>query len=123
MFKMFKRKKIKFILLPIFLFSIFLPDFVNAASLLDGITGGNLTKDSILRLISNVRVIILGIAAALAVLFILIGGIMYITSAGNKDQADQGKKYLTYAVGGLILIIFAEVIIRIFATILGGSYK
>ncbi len=48
-----------------------------------------------------------------AVLFIVLGGFQYMTSAGNQEQADKGKKTLMYAVIGLIIIILATTIVNI----------
>jgi hypothetical protein len=41
------------------------------------------------------------------VIFIIVGGIRYITSAGNPKAIEGAKKTLIYAVGGLILSISA----------------
>ena len=56
---------------------------------------------------------VLGFAAAIAVLFIIIGGILYITSAGNKDRAESAKKTLLYAIIGLIVIVLSYVIVAV----------
>jgi hypothetical protein len=49
----------------------------------------------------------------LAVLFIVIGGFRYITSGGNDAQAASGKKTMTWAVIGLIMVLVAYTIIRV----------
>lgn len=68
--------------------------------------------------------IMLLLAGSIAVIFIMIGGFRYLTSAGNEEQSEQGKKTLTTAVIGLVAIILAGVIVRIVATTLGtGSSK
>lgn len=55
---------------------------------------------------------ILLFAGAVAVLFIIWGGFLYVTSAGNKDRIEQAKKTLTYAIVGLIVIILARFIVN-----------
>lgn len=52
------------------------------------------------------------IGAVLAVIFIIIGGYFYLTSAGNDDQAKRGRRTLTYAVIGLVIIVLSWVIVQ-----------
>ncbi len=55
---------------------------------------------------------LLGIAGILALIMIVIGGIVYLTSAGDPERADRGKKTFTYSVIGIIIALSAMVIIR-----------
>lgn len=55
--------------------------------------------------------ILLGVAALVAVLFLVIGGFRYITSAGNDEQAKAGRKTIINALIGLVVIILAYVIV------------
>lgn len=55
----------------------------------------------------------LGFAGVIAVVFIIVGGYMYLTSAGNDEAAEKGRKVLTNAIIGLIIIILSATIIRI----------
>ncbi len=67
--------------------------------------------------------ILLGLAATVAILYIVIGGYQYITSAGNEEQAGKGRKTVTNAVIGLAIIILSFVIVRVVNNALsnGGS--
>jgi len=56
---------------------------------------------------------ILMLVGGIAVLFLIWGGLQYVTSAGNKDKAEIAKKTITYAVIGLIVIVLAEVIVSL----------
>ncbi len=49
---------------------------------------------------------------ALAALFIVIGGVQYITSGGNQEKADIAKKTITYAIIGLAAAVASLVIIK-----------
>jgi hypothetical protein len=60
---------------------------------------------------------IVGIAGALAVLFIIYGGVLFITSAGNTKRVETAKKTLTYAIIG-IAVILAKVVLQL----LTGSF-
>lgn len=51
-------------------------------------------------------------SGALAVLYIVIAGFKYITSAGNEENMEKAKKQITYAVIGLILIGIAEFAVK-----------
>ena len=50
---------------------------------------------------------IYGLAGALAVIFIIIGGIRYILAAGNSAQLTQAKNTILYSIVGLIIVILA----------------
>lgn len=50
-------------------------------------------------------------AGAFAVIAVIYAGFMYITSAGNSDQAEKAKKNLTWAIIGVILVAFSSFIV------------
>ena len=56
---------------------------------------------------------ILGFVSMIAVLFVIWGGVQYLTSAGDDNKAESGKKTLTYAFIGLIIAALAYAIIEI----------
>jgi len=56
---------------------------------------------------------VLLLVGGLAVLFVIYGGVLYITSAGNKERVEQAKQTLTYAVIGLIVIVLSKVIVNL----------
>ena len=64
-------------------------------------------------LIANVIYTLLMIAGAVAILFIIMGGFWYITSAGNEEQAEKGKNTLMNAIIGVVVIILSYVIINV----------
>lgn len=47
---------------------------------------------------------LLSLAAVLALAAVVVGGLFYIISFGNEDRAKLGKKAITYAIIGLLLI-------------------
>ena len=61
------------------------------------------------------------LASAVAVIFLIIGGIRFITSGGDQIKAGQAKKTITFAIIGLAIIIFSFVIIKVVATLTGVS--
>jgi len=60
---------------------------------------------------------IVGVALELAgiVLFIMliIGGVNYITSGGNPQQAEAAKKTITYAIFGIVLLAMSFLILKL----------
>jgi hypothetical protein len=68
-------------------------------------------KDQITILVKNIATIALQLVSTVALLFLIIGGIQYITSAGNPDNTARAKQTLLYAVIGLILVISSYAII------------
>lgn len=68
---------------------------------------------SIKSIIINTITYILEFAAAIAVLFVIYGGIVYMTSSGDEKKTENAKKILSGAVIGLLIIIFALVIINL----------
>ena len=57
--------------------------------------------------------IILAIAGAISVLFIIIGGFQYILSGANEDLAKRGKTTLKNAIIGLIIIVLSYTVISV----------
>lgn len=76
----------------------------------------NLTSPGqiILRLI-NIGLMLVGI---LAVIFIIIGGFLMVSSAGNENRLRQGKQTLIWAITGLILSLLSFSIVAIVQSII-----
>lgn len=73
--------------------------------------GGNISQDTnIIQTVFRVINFVLAVAGGFAVLFIIIGGFRYITSAGNDNQVESAKNILTYSVIGLVVVLLAFVI-------------
>lgn len=70
-------------------------------------------------LIGNVVAFLTLTVAALALVFLLVGGIMYVTSAGDKMKVDQAKNVLTAAVTGFVIALTAYIIMKVVCNIIG----
>lgn len=57
--------------------------------------------------IGNVVRILIAAAGALAVIFIIVGGIFYVISAGDPARLKRAKDILTQAITGLVVISLA----------------
>jgi hypothetical protein len=62
-------------------------------------------------LISKVTRVIALLAGIGAVIIIIIGGFMYITSGGDSGKVSRAKDTLIYAVVGLIVIVMSQTVI------------
>ena len=56
---------------------------------------------------------ILGFVGMIAVLMLIWGGVVYLTSAGDESKAENGKKTLTYAIIGIVIAGLAYAIVNV----------
>lgn len=63
--------------------------------------------------------VILGIAGITFFILLLSSGFKFITSGGDPKALEGAKKTLTYAIGGLILIIASYLILLLIKEITG----
>ena len=80
------------------------------------------TADSGLGFISkriiNVFSIVVGIVS---VIMIIVGGFRYIISGGDSSSVQGAKNTILYAIVGLVIVLFAQVIIRFVLTNLASG--
>lgn len=67
--------------------------------------------------ITNLLKSVLNYMALFAVIFIVIAGIRLIVSQGEDEAKEKAKKTIIYVVVGLIVILFARVIVEFVANI------
>ena len=60
----------------------------------------------------------MALVGTVTIVFLMIGGFFYVTSAGNEEQAEKGRKILINSIIGLVVIILATAIVRIISTLL-----
>ena len=108
---------------------LFVPSAVGAVDALSGVCANNIksaacdvcanNKDSVAcknttqpaDLAKIVIDTLLFIVGAIAVVMIIIGGIIYATSAGDSGKVTQGKNTVLYAVIGLVVALLAFAIV------------
>lgn len=76
---------------------------------------GQSTFGDTIVLILDVALMVVG---SLAVLFLMWGGLRYLTARGNEEAAESAKKTMTNAIVGLIVVVLAFTMIRIITNIL-----
>lgn len=89
---------------------------------LPGSIGGSRSLTGPFGLIYNAIFLLLTIAGSAAVLFIIVGGFWYITSAGNEEQAEKGKSTLLNAIIGIVVIVLSYVIINVVSSFVATGY-
>lgn len=67
-------------------------------------------------LIANIINILSLIIGIIAVIMIIVGGLKYILSAGDASNVTGAKNTILYAVVGLVIVAFAQVIVRFVLT-------
>ena len=70
-------------------------------------------------LLKNVLIMMFAFAAILAFVFIIIGGIQWITAGGDKVAAQSARDRITAAVVGLVIVVAAFALTLIITTVLG----
>lgn len=63
---------------------------------------------------------IMGILAAVATLFLVIGGLRYMTAAGDPAAVEQAKGSFKAALTGYALAVLAPVVLQVLQGILGA---
>lgn len=75
---------------------------------------------SLPEVIDSLKLWIMGIIAAVATLFLVIGGLRYITAGGDPAQVEQAKGNIKSALLGYALAVLAPVILQVLQGIIGG---
>src|SRR4030043_431574 len=79
------------------------------------------TLCDIFKLAQNIINFILAAIFVIAPIFVIAGGIMMLTSAGEPDKVSRGKKAITSAIIGLIIALLSWVIINVVLNELANS--
>lgn len=84
------------------------------------LNGVNCSSTSFNGFIKTIINWLLGIAFGVAVLFLIIGGFWYITSAGNEETAEKGKNTAFNAIIGIVIIILSYVIVNVVSNLVAN---
>ena len=81
---------------------------LNAAVNGSGLSNQSVSVDSVAKNVVNALLYIIGI---LAVIMIIVGGVMYTTSAGDQAKVTKAKNIIIYGLVGLVIAILAYAIV------------
>ncbi len=79
-----------------------------------GCNGDSIKLNSLsdaLQIVWNASRILIAVAGALAVIFILVGAIYFIISAGDAGRVKKARDIITNAVAGLLIIIASYAVV------------
>ncbi len=81
-----------------------------------GVAGGDCTSgvagSTISNLLKKVINIISAVVGVIAVIMIVVGGFKYITSGGESSNVSGAKNTIIYAIIGLVIVAFAQIIVH-----------
>lgn len=81
-----------------------------------------LKANSVPELARNVIQGLLGVAGAIALFYLVWGGITWMTSQGNTDRIKKGKDTIVWAIFGLAAIFFSYVVLDfLFCSLVQGA--
>ncbi|MBT4516338.1 MAG: hypothetical protein HOC78_00380 [Candidatus Komeilibacteria bacterium] len=64
---------------------------------------------------------LLGITGAIALLMMVWGGMLWMTSGGSAERLKKGKDTVLWTILGLVIIFMSYIIINFLFTIIGGN--
>lgn len=90
---------------------LFIMPLIAAAQFTTGPKPAGLVDLDLKDVLENIIVWILGFIGLLGIIFLVYGGLRYVTSAGSESEAEEAKKIITYAIIGLFLTASAYAIV------------
>lgn len=107
-----------------------LPVFAYAATVVDPCTNStgfvktlcNLGGNNIGQTIRNIVVFMIIIAVLVALIYLLYGGIKWITSRGEKTEVEAARNHIMAAVIGLIVVFLAVFILSVVLAAFGIDF-
>ena len=76
-----------------------------------------ITTSDFTEIIENTLLWALEVSGSIALLMLIVGGVMYITSAGDEQKVATAKKIFNFTIIGLILILLSYSIIKVVSDI------
>lgn len=83
---------------------------------------GDCSFGDILVVFINIGRFVLGIIGSLVLLFYIIGGFYFLASHGDQNWITKGKTYIRNATIGLLIVMFAYLIVFSIAKLLCGGF-
>jgi len=66
---------------------------------------------SIAEILTNILNFLLSVIGVIGIIMLVVGGLMYLTAAGDEDRIKTGKKIVTYSLIGISVALAALVIV------------
>jgi len=84
----------------------------NGADNTDNTVGVGTPEDRINKIVKTVINLFSFVVGIVSVVMIIIGGLKYITSGGDAGNITSAKNTILYAIIGLIIVAFAQLVVR-----------
>lgn len=72
-------------------------------------------------LVTVILTVLSWVIGVVSVIMIIIGGFRYIISSGDSSQVQSAKNTILYAIVGLVIVLFAQLIIRFVISSVGEA--
>jgi hypothetical protein len=82
---------------------------LNSSSCNTSVAGSGQKLEGLIKTVINIFSVIVG---SVAVIMIIFGGFKYITSGGSSDGVSGAKNTILYAIVGLVIVAFAQIIVQ-----------
>lgn len=82
---------------------------------------GNNNEDALRNVITNILNSIIGVTGLVAAIFVVVGGINYMTSNGDAGKVEKAKKTILYACIGIAICALAFAIVNWAIDVIGGK--
>lgn len=107
------KKIYTFIFLTVIVSGLLFANFPASAEIIpsSGKADGNYTLNDFMLLAINFSKFLLGITGSLALLAFVVGGMMFLISAGSSEKVETAKKIITGAVIGIFIVFTSYIII------------
>jgi hypothetical protein len=69
------------------------------------------TSLTLAQILLNVLNFLLGIVGVLAIIMLVVGGVMYLTSGGDEGRIETGKKIVIWSIVGITVALSALIIV------------
>lgn len=79
------------------------------------------TLNCLIPLFQNIIIAALTFVGIVALFFIIFSGLKFITSGGDPKALEGARKTFTFAIVGLLVVLFSFFIIRFIGTITGAT--
>ncbi|MDD5489760.1 MAG: TrbC/VirB2 family protein [Candidatus Moranbacteria bacterium] len=83
--------------------------------------GNPLSAGDLPTVLTKIMTYLRNIAGSIALIFIILGGIMYMVSAGDKERMEKAKNTLIYAIAGFAIVVASSTFTSEIQNALGGA--
>jgi len=85
------------------------PEICNGIEATGGSCGGG---DEVNNVVKNIINLFSWVVGVVAVIMVIYGGFLYVTSGGSPEKSVKGRNTILYALVGLVIVAFAQIIVN-----------